>query len=727
MSQGGVAYTVNIYEDGYTGSIVDLKGAPAPFVTQEDNDDDIFRAVRKQTGYLRVVLDESESGYLEQLQPAYNTEKLVRLLHTENNTTVIDWQGFMQTRVFSQPWENNAHMVEFPLNSMLASLEHKRVSGSLANTGTVSTLGAIVNAMESLGADLMSGIDIIDDSDGAWSRVLIDQNAFFDTNTEQEDGYSMQTQYGKSQLAVVEMVCEVFGLQLRENGSRLVVAMYDNGDNLTLRSTDWATAKSIASGQGNLPAGSTMPSPSDVLTEAVWRGSDNQANYLPGAHKVEIEFTPGNGGDSAVLTMPNQNPDDDVSASEITLRWPDSDYSKVWVQNFANRVNTVESFAYREWDGTAYQVSDRQHCIDVSVLGNVNDRNTYSGAWPVVFGDRRQAYASVQMKSGVFLQQTEAEVDPSPGYLMKDCYRMISSEDISLKAGSFLNINFNQHGFTYDRGAGGAPTDISYEGDGRPATITVLALSIRVGNYVYNGTTGMHDILVQLLNNNLTNYCAGSWVNGVQDVYQVCVGFNETEMITNKIDTDLISFDAGVLIPIPNDISGQLRVGIRNMVMYENIGPAAGVNANSRIIDNFTVKILQCAPAFYSVGQTNRYVKTLANGFKSEAKKSLKLGTINCNAPSPSLLLNPNRKYLKSIPFAGESVAQRPEKHLLGRMSDYYNETRHAYAGQVLKGLDLFTTRWQIDDSIYMAVDATHEWARDRQTVRLIETETENT
>ena len=53
----GTVYTVNIFDDAYSGAGVTLKGAAEPFVTEENDDDDIFMPVRTQSGYLRIVDD----------------------------------------------------------------------------------------------------------------------------------------------------------------------------------------------------------------------------------------------------------------------------------------------------------------------------------------------------------------------------------------------------------------------------------------------------------------------------------------------------------------------------------------------------------------------------------------------------------------------------------------------------------------------------------------------
>ena len=78
QSLNGTYYAVNIYEKNYLGSIVQLTGAAEPFVTQEDDSDDIFTPIRVQTGYLRII--DPNGALLETLVPAYNTQRLVRLV-----------------------------------------------------------------------------------------------------------------------------------------------------------------------------------------------------------------------------------------------------------------------------------------------------------------------------------------------------------------------------------------------------------------------------------------------------------------------------------------------------------------------------------------------------------------------------------------------------------------------------------------------------------------------
>ena len=124
-------YTVNV--GGGTGTAVPLKGGAQPFSTQESDDDDPFTPIRTQTGYLRIVDDGLDANgnvidatlgqnWWKDLIPATDTSRPVTLSHVEGNTTIIDWQGFMQAQTFSGALYGNPQEREFPVQCVLKSL-----------------------------------------------------------------------------------------------------------------------------------------------------------------------------------------------------------------------------------------------------------------------------------------------------------------------------------------------------------------------------------------------------------------------------------------------------------------------------------------------------------------------------------------------------------------------------------------------------------------------------
>ena len=57
--RAGTDYTVHIYDANYSDTPIQLKGGAEPFVTQEDDDEDMFTPVRTQSGYIPIVDDGS--------------------------------------------------------------------------------------------------------------------------------------------------------------------------------------------------------------------------------------------------------------------------------------------------------------------------------------------------------------------------------------------------------------------------------------------------------------------------------------------------------------------------------------------------------------------------------------------------------------------------------------------------------------------------------------------
>ena len=140
--RAGTLYTVNIYKDGAlpSGYPLTLKGAAQPFVTQEDDDEDQFIAIRTQTGYLRIVDDgkaidsstppQTVNFNWKELLPDTDTDRPVTLTHVESGQTVVDWQGYLQAQTFTGTLYGGVQEREFPVQCMLSALSASNVDDS---------------------------------------------------------------------------------------------------------------------------------------------------------------------------------------------------------------------------------------------------------------------------------------------------------------------------------------------------------------------------------------------------------------------------------------------------------------------------------------------------------------------------------------------------------------------------------------------------------------------
>ena len=129
--RSGTAYTINIYKDGnlpYDGYPLILKGITQPFFTQEDDDNDIFKTVRTQSGYFGIVDDgygQDQYGNFvafnwRDMLPFTDTDRPVTL--TDSSGTVV-WEGFMQAQNFGFELYGNPQEKQFPVQCPLTVIE----------------------------------------------------------------------------------------------------------------------------------------------------------------------------------------------------------------------------------------------------------------------------------------------------------------------------------------------------------------------------------------------------------------------------------------------------------------------------------------------------------------------------------------------------------------------------------------------------------------------------
>ena len=144
-------YTVHI--GGGTGAEVPLKGGTQPFMTQEDDSDDMFVPVRTQSGYIRIVddgyaADDVTAFDWKDLLPKTNTERPVTLTTTSGATTTVHWQGFMQSQAFSGILYGNPQEREFPVQCVLSSLQGASLPSVTAMQNFAWVIAKLVNVVE---------------------------------------------------------------------------------------------------------------------------------------------------------------------------------------------------------------------------------------------------------------------------------------------------------------------------------------------------------------------------------------------------------------------------------------------------------------------------------------------------------------------------------------------------------------------------------------------------
>lgn len=114
-------YEIRIWDgDSYDATnAVELVGAEEPIVTEEDSNDDIFTPIRTQSGYIRIIAENSR--ILTDIMPNNATDKKVLLRDVTN--AINEWCGYLQVQNYTQELGPTPYELELPIISQLAVLD----------------------------------------------------------------------------------------------------------------------------------------------------------------------------------------------------------------------------------------------------------------------------------------------------------------------------------------------------------------------------------------------------------------------------------------------------------------------------------------------------------------------------------------------------------------------------------------------------------------------------
>ena len=212
-------YTVNVYDNSYSGSPVQLTGATNPFETQEDDNDEIFTPVRTQSGYLRIVdtgkdNDGNDFDWRDMI-PTSDTSNFVEIVDEGNN---VLWGGYMQAISFSGSLYEMPQEREFPLSCMLSVTQIK----DFTTSGDIMTISAIVNEIfrdVPVRKFYFQNVNII-----SWFTKMLASALFGDIerniSTSESVFKSSYTRYD-----VLVEICNFFGYVCRQVGQDIIFSM----------------------------------------------------------------------------------------------------------------------------------------------------------------------------------------------------------------------------------------------------------------------------------------------------------------------------------------------------------------------------------------------------------------------------------------------------------------------------------------------------------------------
>lgn len=745
QSLGGTNYIVNIYDWAYSGSVTTLTPAPQPFVTQENDESDIFIPVRTQTGYISIILDPStrqaDATVLNDILPINDRARLVRLMQG----TTVEWQGFLQCNMYTQPWEGSAHMIQLPVQSMAAAMESIEMSPS--DTGIKTLAGLLTHGMGKLLADdaedtggvaagIMGDVYLLDDAanhNNAWLRQYIDWRTFIQPKAETGAATTSTRLFGQNYLTIIRAVCEVFGLTMREQGRDIYFTAYDTAQRAW--KYPWSTVVDIAEGETTGPITGTISS-TGLLGALDLRGAVNAQTLAQGCKKCAVILTiqsdsflmaptRANGNASALIDVQNMN----------TLSWGQP---HVYVQvHDAIETDTEKDWFFRTTEDAPSPASI-DTCKECSVLASNNLAsqaiNAYvTGCFPVRWGYQDSPTIFPKLQPGIFFNQRRLY----EGIAVYDCFSLSSGVSYTF-AGGWLNLDMSVYNFWLGFLSGDSnkwwfgPTMRTNH-----TMISLLQCSLQFGNKEWKAdhTTP--------INANVA-YQDGEWVS-VGQGNRFWLIFDNGELRTNKTADMLADKDTGYFFPIgtkstqegktvyaDTEMSGIIELKIYNIqYMWSNLSPQSGgwVTSPSRIVSNLELIHIPKDSLGVSDKTSNEYRRQTGVPFKGEEERSLQIGTWNDNISAPNFILGSAKvsDYIQALSYTDGTTTtdERPEIHLLGRMVNFYAKSRLWVQAIVDRAMDGMKTIYSYNGRKMVGMNSETDWENDSKAMKFIEVKDE--
>lgn len=292
--RAGTTYVVSI--GGGTGSPVALKGGAEPFVTQEDDGEDVFQAVRTQTGYIRILDDGKDASgavidatlganWWTDLVPANGTARPVTVTAypTANAAGTMVWQGYIQAQSFSGELYGGTQEREFPVQCVLSALEGINVPTGSTYTATVKNFAFLLNTLFTQ----LSGtlFDYINVQGGSSALTMLQKKLDWQNFLTDETGSgSVHSKYNC--LVALTDALTFWGWTARTKGRELFLTCADDSTMTKCLRITMAELGTIASG------GSISTTYADMFTTVElaenYVNTDNDEIYVRGQGKATV-------------------------------------------------------------------------------------------------------------------------------------------------------------------------------------------------------------------------------------------------------------------------------------------------------------------------------------------------------------------------------------------------------------------------------------------------------
>ena len=669
-SISGTQYRVDIYDedDGTWSGVTTLQAGETPFVTSEDDSDDYFAPVRTQTGTLQIctLLPDGGRISLDDLLPANNIARPVRLINL-SNSNAIEWQGFLSSEMYNQPYSSIPNNLSIPVISVLSAMASVQLT-TATYTGTMKVWDVLIDAIQEI--DNACGMQQFEylhcsQTDIDFLNKYIDTSALFSI---EEVVNGMSTSYNVEGITAQEFIsriCTFMGWVAREIGNEIYLERVGETigmERRTIETTPTMTQESIQE-QG--------------IESLGWMGTNHQRSIYQGVQSAKVV------AEIDSLTMKIQMPkfagvSPTASYTKTAERYNGGSPKYVYIDNIVDQSSTsaysnckfTNCHAGKFYLGQSGYTSEyigvttKTNFINHAFLRTNNpfviqsdDQNNYiryAGAAFIRFSEKESSSADIKsINSGLYC--TLLPMTASTAYAIpvtQPIFRMNSVQKFSMYGGSihisstmlFMGICVNRSWLSYSA----INDNIS---DGILGDSVVMPLVLKIGNYYYNGSTwtttaSSFSVIIRDSGIDTTIY-----IDGLME------GIVELRILPNVITTSS-----------------------QSSVLFETI------------FKTLSVEYTAPTDLLMNDQSSNIYYRSLLTLFRDEKNISSKFATIRNNKPSPSLIISDPTsdtmdRYASSITYntdaQGTTESRRPEVDLLNRLAAYYGAARQTLSLEV--------------------------------------------
>lgn len=626
----GEALTVQILEDGGTGSPVELTGGTPPFIVDVNDEDFLYTPTRFSGATLKLV----GSDYLQKLFSTQYQKFKVNLVKAGS----VIWTGFITPELYSQDYDNSLFELEIECISALSTLEYIDFKQEGA---TVSLLGIIKKCITESKGDFRA-VYIPNVYTSSLDGITVSTANFID-----EDGKAMTLK------ECLEEVCKFLNW---------TVAEYDG----CIYFIDMDYIKAGKTSYTNILTSTTTTLSSTInLRDIPSKGNSNLLSILGGYNK-------------AIVIDSDYEVDSDILYPELELNLSGGELFKfektkddtIYKKEYYN--SNLELFNY-VLSNNSYTTYDKPFNTDKQSAGAVAMRKTSYGKTEALSKYSWQEMIEIKQKSAIILDNS------APYYLYKDIYHngeeikndpfILNYPAIKYKGNELsylvfdpdikLCINFDIY-LTTDKDG--------FEGDFKPTGLTsvpklFIPMQLRIGDHYYNGSSWVTD------SNTIFKVSTTATPNNYVNTWLQVYNYNDPELNVPDLNGYIVSFKSIT--------TGDIELTIYNPAINPYSTPVFENPIESFFIRNIEISTQRVnANKSDSTKQDTKYENVVNEGFINALDDiEFKITSKNESELSYSKAMDGN-SILDVLTNNISNNSEKPEKLLIQRIINQYKQPK---------------------------------------------------